>query len=101
VLREVATGVNALELGFDDIGSWEGIGVRLSSSPGIWRVSPKLSRNGLEKEPNAPRSNPESGRISNSRSWELEVDGMPVSGASWSIDPQMNWSSAGQSVDKV
>jgi len=61
VLREV---VDALELGFDDIGSWEGIGVRdakpLSWSRGIWRVSPKLSRNGSEKESDTPRSNPES-----------------------------------------
>jgi hypothetical protein len=28
VLREVVIDVDALELGFDDIGSWEGIGVR-------------------------------------------------------------------------
>jgi hypothetical protein len=94
VLREVVIAVDALELGFDGIGSWEGTGVsdakQLSWSLGIWRVSPKLSRNGSEKESNTPRSNPESGLISNSRgrwSWKLAVDGMSVSGASWSIGP--------------
>jgi hypothetical protein len=71
VLREVVIDVDALELGFNDIESWEGIGVRdaklLSWRPGIWRVSPKSSRNRSEKESNIPGSNPESGSISNSK----------------------------------
>lgn len=59
VLREVVIDVDALELGSDDIGSWEGIGVRdaklLSWSSVIWGVSPKLS-NRSEKESNIPGS---------------------------------------------
>lgn len=94
VLREVVIDVDALELGFDGIGSWEETGARdakwLSWSLGIWKVSSKLSRNRSEKESNVPRLNLESGLVSNSRgrwSCELAVDGMSVSGASSSIDP--------------
>ena len=59
VLHEVVIDVDALELGSDDIGSWEGIGGRdaklLSWSSVIWGVSPKLS-NKSEKESNIPES---------------------------------------------
>ena len=88
VLREVVIDVGALELGSDDIGSWEGIDVGdakwPSRSPGIRRVSPELSRNGSKKASKA-----ESVSISNSRrwSWELAVDGMPTSDTSSLIDP--------------